>query len=136
VAGAPKRCAIQRQKPAHIVHSRKRRRPLLIRFKEWWREDFPDCNEAIASSAIKPSARGTLPSTMAAMNKSLAQKNKSRTGGKTTKKRNPNERVARAAPSRSAVSKASAAQGAFRSGVTDGVHFCTKREENENVEGV
>jgi hypothetical protein len=36
---------------------------LLVRIKEWWREDFPDCDEAIASSAIKPSARGALPST-------------------------------------------------------------------------
>jgi hypothetical protein len=26
---------------------------LLIRIKEWWREDFPDCNEAIGSSVIK-----------------------------------------------------------------------------------
>jgi hypothetical protein len=53
------------------------RRPILIRFKEWWREAFPDCNEAIASSAIKPSARRALPSTMAAMSKSLARSNKS-----------------------------------------------------------
>src|SRR5215831_8993351 len=60
-----------------------------------WHTVFPAfvASKRSASSAIKPSARRTLPSTMAATNKFLAQSNKSCTGGEATKERDAAHRA-------------------------------------------